>query len=249
VPKSTVPIKAMILAAGRGKRLRPLTDKIPKPLVSVHGKPLIEYHLEKLQCAGVKEVVINHAWLGEQIERALGNGDKWGLEIHYSAEPEGGLETAGGIINVLDYFANEPFIVVNGDVYSDFDYEHLISRASNLKNINEQLLAHLILVPNPEHNPEGDFSLMDVKAKDSRVMVDGEFTFAGISLLHPALFDGYDAQFLSLAPILREAMNQQQVTGELFKGYWSDVGTLERLAQTEAQLATGSSVHLDDHCK
>ena len=222
------PVKAMILAAGRGKRLRPLTDFVPKPLVPLCGKPLIEYHLEKLAKAGVKEVVINHAWLGHKIEKALGNGARWNLRIHYSAEPEGGLETAGGIIKALPLLGAQPFILINGDVFTDLAFEPLCAQAKAMQ-APLACQAYLTLVPNPEHNQKGDFGLTD----NQNVTEHGQYTFAGVSVLHPKLFAGMPIDFIALAPILRNAMTQQQVSGSVFHGFWSDIGTLERLQQTE----------------
>ena len=227
----------MILAAGRGKRLRPLTDQIPKPLVPLCGKPLIEYHLEKLAQAGVKEVVINHAWLGSKIEQTLGDGSRWDLKIHYSAEPEGGLETAGGIINALPLLGDAPFLVVNGDVFCEMDFNDLVSIAkvlakTDLENNDDVFLGHLVLVPSPEHNPTGDFGLDN----ENQVLSEGEFTFAGLSVLSPKLFADMDVDFIPLAPILRQAMQKGKISGQLEKSFWSDIGTLERLEQTEALL-------------
>lgn len=216
----------MILAAGRGKRLRPLTDSLPKPLIKVCGKPLIEYHLEKLAQAGVSEVVINHAWLGDKIEAALGDGTRWGMTIHYSAEPEGGLETAGGIIKALPLLGDAPFLVINGDVYSDLSFERLIQRAQQMP---KECQAFLMLVPNPAHNPSGDFGLLATQ----QIVEASAHTFSGMSVLHPKLFQGREVEFIALAPILKQAIQAEQVMGELFEGYWSDVGTLERLNATE----------------
>jgi len=231
VSQSFKPVKAMILAAGRGNRLRPLTDTIPKPLVPFCGKPLIEYHLEKLAEIGVKEVVINHAWLGHKIETTLGSGERWNLKIHYSAEPEGGLETAGGIINALPLLGDEPFLLINGDVYTDMDFQPLLEQAQMMQG-QASSQAFLMLVPSPEHNTKGDFGLID----NALVTEQGEHTFAGISVLSPELFTDRAVDFIPLAPILRETMQRQQATGALFNGFWSDIGTLERLHQTEQQV-------------
>lgn len=236
----------MILAAGRGKRLRPITDTIPKPLVEVAGKPLIEYHLEKLAQAGVQDVVINHAWLGHKIESALGNGSRWGLNIHYSAEPEGGLETAGGIINALPLLGSHPFLVINGDIYCDMSFNSLITQAELMSKLkrnpvpdsikNSQIascnLGHVVLVPSPKHNQSGDFGLQE----SGLVEAEGEHTFSGLSVLSPELFTNLEVGFVPLAPILREAMSHGEITGQLERGFWSDVGTLERLQQTEEQI-------------
>ncbi|WP_178861339.1 N-acetylmuramate alpha-1-phosphate uridylyltransferase MurU [Thiomicrorhabdus cannonii] len=241
-------VKAMILAAGRGNRLRPLTDSLPKPLVPLCGKPLIEYHIEKLVAAGVQEIVINHAWLGEQIEQTLGNGERWGITIHYSPEPAGGLETAGGIINALPLLGDAPFLVINGDVYCEFDFAELIQQAGSLQNGR---LAHLVLVPSPEFNAKGDFGLVQDGAHDlpqnpaqtnstGRVLAEGQYTFAGLSVLHPGLFKNMQAGFIKLAPILRDAMQTGKVSGQLYEGLWSDIGTLERLTTMQAQLCAES---------
>lgn len=218
----------MILAAGRGKRLRPITDTTPKPLVELCGKPLIEYHIEKLAQAGVSQIVINHAWLGHKLEQSLGDGSRWGVHICYSAEPEGGLETAGGIINALPHLGSEPFLLINGDVYSEVDYSSLVLRAQAMQT--ENLLGHLLVVPNPEHNPKGDFGL----DAQQYVLPQGEFTFAGLSVLHPELFAGLQVDFIPLAPILREAMQMQKITGQPETALWSDIGTIERLQATES---------------
>ncbi|WP_028486129.1 N-acetylmuramate alpha-1-phosphate uridylyltransferase MurU [Thiomicrorhabdus chilensis] len=226
---SKLPVKAMILAAGRGNRLRPLTDTLPKPLVPLCGKPLIEYHIEKLVAAGVSDIIINHAWLGQQIEQTLGNGERWGVTIHYSPEPEGGLETAGGIINALPLLGSEPFVVINGDVFTEFDFGELIEQACSF---SENQLAHLVLVPSPLFNAKGDFGLNSAGLVESQ----GQYTFAGLSLLHPDLFKGMNVDFIKLAPLLREAMLKQQVSGALYSGLWSDIGTLQRLQETEQLL-------------
>jgi len=223
----------MILAAGRGNRLRPITDTTPKPLVPICGKPLIEYHIEKLAKAGVTEIVINHAWLGSKIEQTLGEGSRWDITIHYSAEPEGGLETAGGIINALPLLGDNPFLVINGDVFCELSFTELAAKAEQMSDdITEHSLGHLILVPSPEHNTKGDFGL-DSKGT---VQQEGEYTFSGLSVLHPKLFLGMDVGFIRLAPILRQAMQNGMITGEIESGLWSDIGTIERLQQTEALL-------------
>ena len=223
-------MKAMILAAGRGERMRPLTDNLPKPLLKVAGKMLIEYHLENLSAAQITDVVINHAWLGEKIEQALGDGSRYGLNITYSAEAEA-LETAGGIINALPLLrgANneaDAFVVINGDIYCDYDYSKLPSSLSKL--------AHLVLVNNPQHNIEGDFSLIASGAIEQEG--NNKQTFSGIGVYHPDLFKDYPQGKLALAPILRKAMDQHQVTGEFYSGLWHDVGTAERLNELDLNL-------------
>jgi MurNAc alpha-1-phosphate uridylyltransferase len=221
-------MKAMILAAGRGERMRPLTDHTPKPLLPAGGKPLIVWHIERLAAAGFSELAINHAHLGRQIEAALGDGARWGVSIAYSDEGVA-LETAGGIANALALLGAEPFMVVNGDVYCDYDFARL--KALNLGDD----LAHLVLVPNPEHHGKGDFSL-----EHGRVTDGGEhrFTFSGIGLYRPELFaDIPPGTPAKLAPLLRAAMAQGKVGGELFTGRWLDIGTPERLAELDAELS------------
>lgn len=219
-------MKAMILAAGKGERMRPLTLRTPKPLLPVAGIPLIEYHLQALAKAGVEEVVINHAWLGQQIEDALGDGSRFGVGIRYSAEGEP-LETAGGILKALPLLGSEPFVLVNGDVFTDYDFNTL---RAPLKG-----LAHLVLVDNPEHHPDGDFALYEGEV---RVQAHGQLrlTYSGIAVLHPQLFDGCPPGPHKLAPLYRDAMALGQVSGEHFQGLWVDVGTHERLAEAERLL-------------
>jgi len=223
-------MKAMILAAGRGERMRPLTDTLPKPLLKVDGKMLIEYHLEKLSAANITEVVINHAWLGEKIEQALGDGSRYDLNITYAAEGEA-LETAGGILNALPLLAgsnnsNDAFIVINGDIFCDYDISKLPSSVSGL--------AHLVLVDNPEHNPDGDFELTESTLVEQSG--DSKKTFSGIGVYHPNLFKDYPNGKLALAPVLRKAMDQKLVSGELHQGLWYDIGTPERLAELDLYL-------------
>ena len=225
------PIKAMILAAGRGNRLRPLTDTLPKPLIQICGKPLIEYHIEKLAAAGVTDIVINHAWLGDVLEAALGTGARWSVTLHYSPEPEGGLETAGGIIQALPLLGDTPFLVINGDVYCDMAFKPLVQTAQQMQH-DFNRLAHLVLVPSPNHNQTGDFGLN----AQQHVVVEGELTFSGVSVLHPMLFKGEPEGVSKLAPVLRKAMKKQRVMGEVYLGSWSDVGTVERLEATEKML-------------
>jgi MurNAc alpha-1-phosphate uridylyltransferase len=213
-------MKAMILAAGRGERMRPLTDTTPKPLLTVCGKPLIAHHIEALAAAGFDELVINHAWLGEQIEATLGDGAQFGVRIQYSPEVPEALETGGGIFQALPLLGEGPFIVVNGDVMCDLDYKSLPSEP--------QGLAHLVLVPNPEHHPKGDFAL-----ENQLVRADGpvKFTFSGIGVYRPQLFTDCKPGKFQLAPILRRAMEEDLITGEIHRGLWMDVGTPERLLE------------------
>jgi len=219
-------MKAMILAAGKGERMRPLTLHTPKPLVRVAGVPLIEYHLKALAAAGFEEVVINHAWLGQQIESHLGDGSAFGLAISYSAEGEP-LETGGGIFKALPLLGAEPFLLVNGDVWTDYDFAAL---RKPLKG-----LAHLVLVDNPAHHPAGDFSLQGDQVRDA-VHTRPSLTYSGLAVLSPRLFTGCQAGAFRLAPLFRAAMVQGQLGGEYFAGRWVDVGTHERLAQIEQLL-------------
>ncbi len=213
-------MKAMILAAGRGERMRPLTDNTPKPLLKVAGKPLIVWHLEALARAGVQEVIINHAWLGEQIPQALGDGGRWGLKIRYSAEGELGLETGGGIFKALPLLGEAPFLLVNGDVFTDINLADWVQRG-----LAEEMLAHLCLVDNPEHHAQGDFSLNP----QGLVRDAPSLTFAGVSLISPALLAQCQPGRFPLAPLLRQAMQRHQVSGEHHRGFWLDVGTVQRL--------------------
>lgn len=211
-------MKAMLLAAGRGERMRPLTDVTPKPLLEVRGKPLIIYHIESLRRAGIKNIVINLAHLGDQIERKLGDGSSLGVSIEYSHELEGGLETGGGIYKALPLLGKDRFIVVNADVYTNYPFE----------NLNKPLkgMAHLVLVDNPLQHVEGDFSL-----KDEVVSVEGnhKLTFAGIGVYSPELFKECKPGKFRLAPLLRETMQKEMITGEYYQGQWHDVGTPDRL--------------------
>ena len=219
-------MKAMILAAGKGERLRPLTLHTPKPLVRAAGVPLIEYHVRALARAGFSELVVNHAWLGQQIEDYLGDGERYGVHIRYSAEGEP-LETGGGIFKALPLLGEEPFVVVNGDIFTDYDFSAL------RRPFSEK--AHLVLVNNPAHHPAGDFRLADGRVTDATVD-DASLTYSGIAVLSPALFAGCQPGAFKLAPLLKAAMAGRQVTGEHFTGRWVDVGTHERLAEVESLL-------------
>lgn len=224
---------AMVLAAGRGERMRPLTDTTPKPLLQVGAEPLIGWHLRRLAAAGVRRVVVNHAHLGAQIEARLGDGAAWGVQLAYSAEPRA-LETAGGIATALPLLGEGPFMVVNGDVYTDYPFARLLARAPQLDA--DGVLAHLVLVANPEHNPKGDFAL----DADGRVHDAPGLTFSGIGVYHPALFADTPAHVpAKLAPLLRAAMARGQVSGECWDGQWLDVGTPARLDDARA-LAAGA---------
>ena len=220
-------MKAFILAAGRGERMRPLTDSTPKPLLMAGGKPLIVWHLERLAAAGFREVIINHAHLGERIEAALGDGSQWGLSIRYSPEPPGALETAGGIANALPLLGDQPFLVVNGDVYCDIDFGHFSGSTA--------AEAHLVMVANPAHHAGGDFSLDGERV----VYANGEqtFTYAGIGVFSSSFFTGVKrGEVMKLRPLLDAAIAAGALTGERFAGRWVDVGTPERLAELDKEL-------------
>jgi len=225
----------MILAAGRGNRMRPLTDLTPKPLLSVGGKPLLFRHLEKLAHAGFGMVTINHAHLGGQIEAAVGDGSRWSLEVRYSAEAEA-LETAGGIRNALPLIARRAFAVVNGDVYCDYDYAGLAAAVDRLADVHT--LAHLVLVDNPPHHPDGDFCLEDGLVRTSGRQL---LTFSGLGAYRAELFEPLArGEKHALAPLLRNQLPEGKVTGEHYRGLWTDVGTPGRLAELDAQLQPGA---------
>jgi N-acetyl-alpha-D-muramate 1-phosphate uridylyltransferase len=211
--------RAMVLAAGRGERMRPLTDAVPKALLTVGGKPLIVYHLEKLSRLGVKQVVINLAWLGGQIRAALADGARWNLQIHYSDEGEQALETGGGIFQALPLLGPQPFLVVNADVYTEFDFGAV--------QIAPEALAQLVLVANPMHHPRGDFALINGRVQEQG---GARWTYSGIGLYRPELFAGCSPGKFPLLPQLRRAIAGGRLHGQVFEGAWSDVGSVERLA-------------------
>lgn len=225
-------VRAFVLAAGRGERLRPLTDTTPKPLLDVGGRPLIEHHLRALARAGICEVVVNLGWLGEQIRQRLGDGSALGVTVRYSDEGWPALETGGGIRHALPLLGDAPFLLVNADVWTDYPLQALCERAQALPAGDR---AHLVLVDNPPQHAQGDFVL-----RGERVSAGGEprYTYSGLGVLHPALFaatrtPGHPARF-PLAPLLRTAMDAGQVGGEHYTGQWSDIGTPERLAAANA---------------
>lgn len=214
-------MKAMILAAGRGERLRPLTDATPKPLLQLGQHRLIEYHLYNLASSGFKDVVINVAWLGAHIINTLGDGSRYQLNIQYSDEGDKALETGGGIFKALPLLGDEPFLVINGDVWTDYPFEKLFRHKPEGQ-------AHLVLVNNPEHNPDGDFYL-----ENNSLVTQGtnRYTFSGIGVYKKTFFDAQSAGAFPLAPIIREYINNKQISGELYTGEWDDIGTAERLEQ------------------
>ncbi len=214
-------MKAMILAAGRGERMRPLTDRVPKPLLEIDGKPLIVYHIETLAAAGFGEIVVNIAYLGEQIVDALGDGKEWGIPIRYSDEREtGALESAGGIVEALPLLGDAPFLVVNGDVRTDYPFDARFTMPDTQ--------AHLVLVPNPVHNTAGDFGLRDGLALD---VAAERYTFSGIGWYRPEFFEGVPRGRSALGPLLRRRMGEKKVSAELYGGFWRDIGTPQRLAE------------------
>ena len=220
-------MKAMILAAGRGERMRPLTDLTPKPLLKAAGKALIEYSLENLAKAGFTDIVINVAHLGQQIKTYCGDGSRWQVSIRYSDEGETALETAGGIAKALPLLGDKPFLVVNADILSDYPLAGLRDRTIDL--------AHLVLIDNPSHHPQGDFYLHD----NSLLSEQGQekFTFSGIGVYHPALFaEVQPDQALKLRPVLHQAMQQGRVSGERYSGLWLDIGTPQRLQEVTDSL-------------
>jgi len=214
-------MNAMILAAGRGERMRPLTDSLPKPLLEVRGKPLIFWHIETLAKNGFEKIVINIAYLGEKIVEVVGDGSRWGVEILYSDERDSGaLESAGGIKKALSLLGDAPFLVVNGDIFCEYEFDASLELQGRL--------AHLILVPNPEHNEEGDFGLEgDVVLNSAKEM----YTFSGIGYYNPALFEEVKLQKSPLAPLLREAIAKESISGEVFRKMWHDIGTPQRLKE------------------
>jgi len=212
----------MILAAGRGERLRPLTDTTPKPLIEVGGRPMIVRHLERLAGAGIKRVVINLAWLGDQIVDQVGSGDDFGLQIDYSPEPPGALDTAGGIVQALPLLGHDPFIVVSADILTNYRFEHLPARP--------QAQAHLVLVDNPVHHPEGDFKLSAGRVHSG---TGRRLTFSGIAVFHPELFADLPPGPKPLRPVLEQAIVAGRVSGEHFAGCWADIGTPQRLARAQ----------------
>lgn len=221
----------MILAAGEGRRMRPLTDDKPKPLIEVAGKPLLAFHLERLVAAGFSDIVVNASYHAQQIEDYCGDGTRWGCRITVIVEPTP-LETAGGILNALPWLGDEPFAVVNGDVFTDYPLDRL--RLHDLEADH----AHLIMIPNPEHHPGGDFTLSDGRIGEGS---GPRVTFSGLSVMSRALFAGLAPGKSALRPQLEVAINSQRLSGELWSGLWSDVGTPERLEALENSLRDDSN--------
>lgn len=229
-------MKAMILAAGQGTRMRPLTLYKPKPLLEVGGKALIVWHIEKLKQMGVTEIVINSAWLADVLIGTLGDGSQFGVKILWTREDQG-LETAGGIINALPLLGTEPFILVNGDVWTTFDFAPLLHIQL------EQDLAHLVFVTNPVQHPNGDFTLSNGRAYTFEQEQTGEaLTYSGVAVIHPKMFDGLDAGKRPLAPLLKQAMQDGKISAEKMQAAWVDVGTPERLSDLDLQIRQGMYV-------
>jgi MurNAc alpha-1-phosphate uridylyltransferase len=215
----------MILAAGRGERMRPLTDDAPKPLLEVGGKPLIQYHIENLAAAGVREIVVNLAWQGSKLREAIGDGAKFGVRIAYSDEGEFALETGGGICKALPLLGDDPFIVVSGDIWTRFPFESL--------RLGGDDVAHLVLVPNPEFHPRGDFGLVETRVTE----MEPKHTYANIGVFAPRFFEGRKPERFALGPLIREWIQRGLVSGELYEGPWHNVGTPQQLAALDAQLS------------
>ena len=215
-------MRALILAAGKGERMRPLTLVKPKPLLEVCGTTLIEHHIHNLKKAGIKHIVINTSWLAQQIMQKLGNGNQYGVEIRYSFEGSEPLETGGGMLKALPLLGNKPFLVVNGDIKTDINFSHI---DNNIKT-----LAHLILVKNPKHNPSGDFTINSEKILSYQSSLD-KYTYSGIGIYNPDLFSDCLAGKFSVVPLLKQAMKKNLVSGQVHHGQWNDIGTIERLTE------------------
>lgn len=222
-------MRAMILAAGRGERMRPLTDHSPKPLLVVGGKPLIDYHLEGLHAAGFHEVVVNNAWLGEQIREHVGTGARFKIAVTHSDERPHALETGGGIFQALPLLGPDPFVVVNGDVWTDFPYAELRSA------LGPHDLAHFVLVPNPAQHPRGDFALKGGRLREEG---DARYTFSGIGVYRPEFFEGCTMGAFKLLPLMLRAIEADRVSGQVYRGRWYDIGTPERLQRLDTELAS-----------
>ncbi|MGI0118405.1 N-acetylmuramate alpha-1-phosphate uridylyltransferase MurU [Zooshikella sp. RANM57] len=232
-------MKAMLLAAGEGQRMRPLTLITPKPLLPVNGQPLVTYSLQRLAQSGITDVIMNTSHLAEKVEQTLGDGQQFGVHIQYSREQQK-LETGGGIFKALPLLGQDPFLVVNGDVWCNYPFAVLEKQKQQLQD--EHKLAHLVLVPNSPHHPEGDFYLVDEGHIALSGSAEQRFTYSGISVLHPDIFAGCKPGVFSLTPLLRDAIRQGKVTGELYLGEWLDIGTPDRLQQLCCHLQASESL-------
>jgi len=220
-------MRAMILAAGRGERMRPLTDACPKPLLSVAGKPLIEYHLDNLALAGVREVVVNLAWKGAMIRERLGNGARFGVDIQYSEEGDQALETGGGVYKALSLLGSEPFLVLSGDVWTDYPLRRCLGRPAPGD------IGHFVLVPNPDFHAGGDFGLLNDRLHNQE---DARHTYANIGVFHPAFFEGCAGGRFALAPLMFDWVRRGRVSGELYTGAWHNIGSPRQLQRLDAAL-------------
>lgn len=209
---------ALIFAAGRGERLRPLTDKLPKALCKVGGRPLIEYHIENLAAAGFEKIIINHAHLGDQIRQTIGNGARWNIKIIYSPEPPGALETGGAMLNAQQYLGDKPFATVNADIVTDYDFSKL--------HLPKDKLAHLILIPKPSYYTHADYGLTE---KHLLTNQNKRYTFSGIACYHPSLLNHLQPGRFSITPSIRQLAEEQHISGEIYQGKWIDIGSAERL--------------------
>lgn len=232
-------MKAMILAAGRGQRMRPLTDARPKPLLEAGGKPLIQHHIERLAAAGISDLVINLAWKGAMIPEALGDGARFGVRIAYSDEGDAALETGGGIFKALPLLGHAPFIIVNGDVWTDYPFQLLLQRFSGDLGRAGSDLAHLVLVANPPQHPSGDFGLSAGRVTEGQ---EGRGTYSGIAVYAPQFFAGCAPGAFKLLPLLQAAIRDNRISGERYEGEWFDIGTPQRLAELDKKLRRGSAV-------
>lgn len=217
----------MILAAGRGERMRPLTDATPKPLLQAGGKSLIEYHIDALARAGIEKIVINLAWKGSMLRDALGNGTRFGIKLHYSDEGDSALETGGGVFRALPLLGDDPFIVVSGDIWCPYPFADLRTR------LGERDVAHFVLVPNPSFHTKGDFGLQADRVTNA---ADERYTYANIGVFHPAFFEGCRAERFPFVPIMRKRIDEGRVSGELYEGPWRNIGTPAQLAELDREL-------------
>jgi N-acetyl-alpha-D-muramate 1-phosphate uridylyltransferase len=226
------PRVAMILAAGRGERMRPLTDTLPKPLAPLHGKPLVVHTIERLAAANIERVVLNLAWRGQQIRETLQDGRRWGIEILYSDEGDRVLGTGGGIVQALPLLGDDPFWVVSGDLWTDYPF------AQRVHSLAANDLAHLVMVPNPEFHPNGDFYLQNKRVTTTFSLAAQRLTFGSIGCFHPEFFRGRTLAVASIAPWLQQAMSYDRISGERYEGEWFNIGTMAQLESLEALLSS-----------
>ncbi len=235
-------MRAMILAAGRGERMRPLTDSVPKPLLKIHGRSMIEWQIVRLRDAGVRDIIINHAWLGQKIEEELGDGRRFQVKLNYSHEAQA-LETLGGVVQALRYLGDAPFLLVSGDIYTDYHYRKLETVASDIASAYPMRAAHLVLTRNPAYHPKGDMGL-----SGGNISLEAPlYTYANIGVYHPRLFSGLvRGEKIKLFPWMYRFLGNQRVTGELFEGAWSNIGTPADLEEANRRDAhSGPTLHHD----